>query len=63
MRSSPSAAANTLASTTITFCPNVLHGSLKGNPATTATGDAVQNLIQSGLIRVSDHTASEVFLQ
>jgi hypothetical protein len=61
--SSPSATARTLASTTITFCPNVLNGTLEGNPATTVTGDAVQNLVQSWLVRVSDQTASKVFLQ
>src|ERR1700730_8063663 len=60
--SSPSATAKTLASTTITFCPNVLNGSFKGNPATTVTGDAVQYLIKSGLIRLIDQTASKVFL-
>ncbi len=41
----------------------MLNGGLKGNPATTVTGGAAQNLIQGGLIRLSDQTASKVFLQ
>ena len=58
-----SAMANTLASTTITFCPNVLDSSPERYAATTACGDAVENLIQSGLIRVGDQTAPKIFLQ
>jgi hypothetical protein len=50
------------ASTTIAFCPNVLSGSLEGNVAAAARGDATENLIQRGLISVSDQTASQVFL-
>lgn len=61
--SPPSATANTPASTTITFRPNVLNGALKGNGAPTVTGDAVQNLVQSGLVRLCDQTAPKVFLQ
>src|SRR5277367_947596 len=61
--SSPSATANALASTTITFCPNVIDSRLKRHAATTASGDAVENLLQSGLICVGDQTASKVFLQ
>jgi hypothetical protein len=61
--SSPSATANTLASTTITFCPNVFDGGLEGNVAAAARGDATENLIQRGLICVSDQAASQVFLQ
>ncbi|MEB3982540.1 hypothetical protein OQ968_14850 [Mycobacterium sp. 663a-19] len=61
-RASASATANMLASTTITFSPNVIDSSLKRYTATTARGDAVQNLIQGGLIRIGDQTASKVFL-
>jgi hypothetical protein len=38
-------------------------GRAKRHPATMACGNAVENLIQSGLIRLSDQTASKVFLQ
>jgi len=47
----------------ITFCPKVVDGSLKGHPATTACGDAVENFIQGGLARVGDQTTSKVFRQ
>lgn len=53
----------TRASTTSTFGLHVLNGVLEGNAATAVIGDAVQNLVQSGLIRLSDQTASKVFLQ
>jgi hypothetical protein len=51
------------ASRTITFCPNVIDSSHKRYAATTSCGDALENLIQCGLIRVGDQTASKVFLQ
>jgi len=60
--SSPSATAKTLALTTITFCPNVVDSSPKGHPATAACGDAVENLILSGLVRIGDQTTSKIFL-
>jgi len=46
----------------ITFCPKVVDGSPKGHPATTASGDAVENFIQGGLTRVGDQATSRVFL-
>lgn len=61
--SSPSATASTLASTTITVCPNVFGGSVKRHPAATTCSDSDENLVQSGLTRVGDQPASKVFLQ
>jgi hypothetical protein len=61
--SSPSATAKTLASTTITFCPNVTHRRVERHPATLAYPDALKNLFQSRLTSVGDQTASEVLLQ
>jgi hypothetical protein len=52
--SSPSATANTLASTTITLCPNVIDSSRESYAATMASTDAVEDLIESGLIRLGD---------
>jgi hypothetical protein len=51
-----------LASTTITFRPNVIDSSLERYAATMASTDAVENLVQSGLIRLGDQTASKIFL-
>ena len=61
--SSPSATARTLASTTITFCPKVTRRRAKRHPAAVAVGDAVENLIQSRLPRLSNQSAQKVFLQ
>ena len=61
--SSPNATANTLASTTITFCPNVSHGGVKRHLATFACCRALKDLLQSWLTRVGDQTGPKVFLQ
>lgn len=61
--SSPSATANTLASTTITFCPKVTHSCAKRHPATVTRRSALEDLLQSWLTRIGDQTAPKVFLQ
>lgn len=61
--SSPSATANTLASTTITFCPKVTHSCAKRHSATVTCRGALEDLIQSWLTRIGDQTAPKVFLQ
>lgn len=61
--SSPSATASTLASTTITIRPDVIDGSSERHAAATAGGDAVEHLVQRGLVRVGNQTTAKVFLQ
>ena len=61
--SSPSATANTLASTTITFCPKVTHSCAKRHPATVTCRAALEDLLQSWLTRIGDQTAPKVFLE
>jgi len=41
----------------------VIDGSLKRHAPTPACADAIENLVQSGLIRLGNQTASKVFLQ
>ena len=61
--SSPNATANTLASTTITFCPDVTHRCAERHLPTLACPGALENLFDSRLTRVGNQTAPEVFLQ
>jgi hypothetical protein len=41
----------------------MLGRSLEGNAAASARGNAAENLIQRGLISISDQTAAKVLLQ
>jgi hypothetical protein len=41
----------------------VIDSSLERHPATMASADAIENLIQGGLIRLSNKTATKVFLK
>jgi hypothetical protein len=61
--SSPSATANTLASTTITFCPNVSHRRVKRHLAAVTSCYALEDLLQSWLTCICDQSAPKVFLQ
>ena len=46
----------------ITFCANVIDSSFERYAAATASTDAVEDLVQSGLICLGDQTASKVCL-
>src|SRR5436305_7436937 len=61
--SSPNATANTLASTTITFCPNVSRSRAKRLLATLTCCCPLEDLLQRRLTRLGDQPTQEVFLQ